>query len=130
VGANRRPGEDPGEVPAALQTSREVRRHGDEDRVLHPVRTQRLAEMSAEVEKEVTAGAVFCCEDVLARRGLCPVIPASDGAVEGRRRAPARGALRPVGERVRELASTPQTTWPRQAVRQGVFGAARTPDTR
>jgi len=68
-------------------------------------------------------------EDVLAGRGLRPVIPTSDGAVKGRRGTPTRGALRPVGERVRELGCAPEAARPRELPRQGVLGATRTRDT-
>ncbi len=73
--------------------------------------------------------AVLGGEDVLAGRGLRPVVPASEGAVKGRRGAPASGAIRPVGERVRELGRTPRTARPRELPRQGVLGTTRTPDT-
>jgi len=96
------PSEDGRDVSTALEAPGKVRWHRNEDRAADTTRSQRRAEEAAEVEDEVPAGTMLGREDVLARGGLRPVVPTSNGSVKGRRRASAGGAHRPIGERLRE----------------------------
>jgi hypothetical protein len=73
-----------------------------------------------EVLDQIRAPAVLGGQDVLARSGLGPVIPASDGPLEGGRIPSAACTEDAIGEGVREAPGTTRAAGPGERGREAV----------